>query len=109
MVGQWLTAAAGEIVEWRTNEEYWSSPRSLNLAEPTDAVDAAVQLVAIGYGQHAEDVPRALAAAEVAVIVPTDGRPVTAAWPHGLAVVPAITSRPTWRPPGSHRSAHSVA
>lgn len=65
--------AAGEIVERRPNEDYRLSPCSLGLAEPTDAVDAAVQLAATRWGPT-KHVRRVMAAAEVAVSVHTDGR-----------------------------------
>lgn len=91
LVGRWRSDSAGDIVEWEDNEAYRPSPAALGLADPTDPVEAAVQLAATGYGP-AEDVPKVLAGAEVAVFLHTDGRPVTAASLDGAAVVPVFTS-----------------
>ncbi len=92
MVGQWRSDQDGEIVEWRDNEEYRPSPTALGWPEPTDPVDAAVQLAATGYGP-AEDVTRALATAEVAVFVAPGGGLLTAVAPDDeTPVVPVFTS-----------------
>jgi hypothetical protein len=93
VVGQWRSDSGGEIVEWQENEDYRPSPGMLGWPEPTDAVDAAVQLAATGYGPG-EDVARALVDAELAVLVRADGEPVTAATTEGAAVVPTFTSPP---------------
>lgn len=92
VVGRWRSDADGEIVEWEHNDSYRPSPRALGMPEPTDPVDAAVQLAASGYGP-AEDVPAALATIELAVLVQADGTPVSAASPDGTAVVPVFTSQ----------------
>jgi hypothetical protein len=80
-------------VEWQENEDYRPSPGMLGWPEPTDPVDAAMQLAASGYGPG-EDVLRALADAELAVLVRADGELVTAATTEGAAVVPTFTSPP---------------
>lgn len=95
VVGQWRSGLDGEIVEWRDNEEYKPSPRALGWPEPTDDVDAAVQLAATGYGPG-DAVTKALAAAEeLAVFLQPDGGPQSAVAPDGTAVVPVFTS-PTY-------------
>jgi hypothetical protein len=94
LVGQWRSDESGEIVEWQENEDYRPSPEMLGWPDPTDAVDAAVQLAATGYGPG-EDVTSALADAELAVLVRADGELVTAATTEGGAVVPAFSS-PTY-------------
>ncbi|MFE4653329.1 type VII secretion system-associated protein [Streptomyces sp. NPDC056707] len=91
VAGSWRSGQTGEIEEWQENEEYRPSPEVLGLAAPTDAVDAAVQLAATGYGP-AEDVPRLLAAAEVAVLTGPDGRPLTAATSDGQPVIAVFTA-----------------
>ncbi|MFJ9907455.1 type VII secretion system-associated protein [Streptomyces sp. NPDC101152] len=92
MVGQWRSDLDGEIVEWRDNEDYRPSPAALGWPEPTDPVDAAVQLAATGYGP-AEDVTRALAKAEVAVFVAPGGGLLAAVAPDDESpIVPVFTS-----------------
>lgn len=92
VVGQWRSDLDGEIVEWRDNEEYRPSPMALEWDEPTDPVDAAVQLAATGYGP-AEAVTRALTTAEVAVFVAPDGGLLSAVAPDDATpVVPVFTS-----------------
>ncbi|MFD7800275.1 type VII secretion system-associated protein, partial [Streptomyces anulatus] len=68
VIGQWRSDADGEIVEWQRNEQYRPSPGMLGWPEPTDDVDAAMQLAATGYGP-VEDVALAAIAAELAVRV----------------------------------------
>jgi hypothetical protein len=93
VMGQWRSDADGEIVGWRDNPEYRPSPVMLGWPEPTDPVDSAMQLAATRYGPG-EDLARALATAEVAVLVHPDGSPVTAATPEGAPVVPVYTAQP---------------
>ncbi|MFC5242696.1 type VII secretion system-associated protein [Streptomyces atrovirens] len=93
VVGRWRTGATGEIEEWEDNEAYRPSPESLGWPEPTDDVDRALQLAVTGYGPP-EDVLRALATAEVAVLTLPDGSLVTAAVEDGGLVVPVFTSSP---------------
>lgn len=91
VAGRWRSGAGGEIEEWEENDAYRPSPEALDWPEPTDAVDAALQLAVTGYGP-AEDVAHALAAAEVAVLTLPDGTPVTATATDGTPVVPVFTS-----------------
>ncbi|MEV6028549.1 type VII secretion system-associated protein [Streptomyces sp. NPDC052036] len=92
MVGQWRSNLEGEIVEWRDNEEYRPSPKALEWPDPTDPVDAAVQLAATGYGS-AEDVTRALATAEVAVFLAPGGGLLSAVAPDDQTpIVPVFTA-----------------
>ncbi|MER5936914.1 type VII secretion system-associated protein [Streptomyces sp. NPDC001928] len=91
VVGQWRSDLDGEIVDWQDNEEYRPSPSAMGWPEPTDPVDAAIQLATTGYGP-AEDVTKALAPAEVAVLVTADGDPVRAAAHEGTPVILVYTS-----------------
>ncbi|MFF5159744.1 type VII secretion system-associated protein [Streptomyces sp. NPDC000348] len=93
VVGRWRTGATGGIEEWEDNEAYRPSPEALGWPEPTDDVDAALQLAVTGYGP-VEDALRALATAEVAVLTLPDGTPVTAAVADGRPVVPVFTAPP---------------
>lgn len=90
-VGSWRSGFEGTIVEWQDNDSYRPSPETLDWPEPTDAVDAALQLAVTGYGP-AEDVAHTLATAEIAVLTLPDGTPVTATASDGTPVVPAFTS-----------------
>ncbi|KAF2775030.1 type VII secretion system-associated protein [Streptomyces sp. OM5714] len=92
-LGEWKSGPDGEIEEWRANETYRPSPRALDWPEATDPVDEAIQLAATGYGPG-EDVPRALVAADIAVLLAPGGGPLSATTPNGEAVVPAFTSPP---------------
>ncbi|ARF61797.1 MULTISPECIES: type VII secretion system-associated protein [Streptomyces] len=91
VIGQWRSDADGEIVEWQRNEHYRPSPGMLGWPEPTDDVDAAMQLAATGYGP-VENVALAAVAAELAVLTAPDGGAVSACTPEGDAVVPVFTS-----------------
>jgi hypothetical protein len=93
VTGRWRSGPTGEIEEWEDNDAYRPSPASLGWPEPADDVDEALQLAVTGYGP-AEDVTRALAAAEVAVLTLPDGAPVTAVAKDGTPVVPVFTSSP---------------
>ncbi|MFD3998758.1 type VII secretion system-associated protein [Streptomyces sp. NPDC058548] len=66
MIGEWRSDTEGELAEFRENEEYRPSPLAHEWPDPTDPVDAAVQLAATGYGPP-EDVYRALATRPFAV------------------------------------------
>src|SRR5689334_16851963 len=50
VVGRWRSGLDGTIEEWEDNEEHRLSPESLDWPEPTDDVDAALQLAVTGYG-----------------------------------------------------------
>ncbi|MFH9089738.1 type VII secretion system-associated protein [Streptomyces sp. NPDC017673] len=92
IVGQWRTDGEGEVVEWSENPDYRPSPLALGWDDPTDALDAAIQLAATGYGPE-EDIDRLLLTAEVAVLVDAQDAPVTASAPDGTPVVPVFTSQ----------------
>ncbi|GHH80331.1 hypothetical protein GCM10018793_35260 [Streptomyces sulfonofaciens] len=102
IVGQWRSDADGEVVEWADNPDHRPSPAILGWEEPEDALDAAVQLAATGYGPAGE-VARVLASAEVSVLVDASGAPVTASAPDGTAVVPVFSSHPHVRKMGALR------
>ncbi|MFD9430113.1 type VII secretion system-associated protein [Streptomyces sp. NPDC060002] len=91
VVGEWRADDLGQLVEWRHNPDYVRSPAARGWPRPTDAVDAAVQRAAAGYGQD-DEVPELLAGAEVAVFVTPGGEPVAAIAPDGTPVVLAFTS-----------------
>ncbi|MFJ2027819.1 type VII secretion system-associated protein [Streptomyces sp. NPDC087897] len=91
VIGQWRSDARGEIVEWQRNENYRPSPGMLGWPEPTDDVDAAMQLAATGYGP-VENVALAAVTGELAVLTAPDGGAVSACTPEGDAVVPVFTS-----------------
>ncbi|MFE7929890.1 type VII secretion system-associated protein [Streptomyces sp. NPDC057456] len=92
VVGEWRADDLGQLVEWRHNPEYVRSPAARGWPGPTDAIDAAVQRAAAGYGQD-DEVPELLAGAEVAVFVGPGGEPVAAVAPDGTPVVLAFTSQ----------------
>jgi hypothetical protein len=91
VVGWWRSGGNGTIEAWRENRDYRPSPQALGWAEPTDPVDAAVQLASTGYGS-VQEVHRSLAAAEVAYLVHSDGTPVCGAAPDQTAVLPVFTA-----------------
>ncbi|MGW2180949.1 type VII secretion system-associated protein [Streptomyces sp. NPDC001732] len=91
VIGQWRSDADGEIVEWQRNAEYRPSPGMLGWPEPTDDVDAAMQLAATGYGPVG-DVALAAIRAELAVLVAPGGGAVSACTPDGDPVVPVFTA-----------------
>ncbi|QYX78524.1 type VII secretion system-associated protein [Streptomyces akebiae] len=67
VVGAWKVDSQGRLTgEFKKNPNYRPSPRTLGMAEPTDPVDAAIQLAAVGYGSEA-DLRRALLDAVVYV------------------------------------------
>ncbi len=50
VIGAWKADAHGQVTnEFKHNPRYRPSPRSLGMPDPTDAVDAAIQLAATGY------------------------------------------------------------
>ncbi|MFI8461153.1 type VII secretion system-associated protein [Kitasatospora sp. NPDC085464] len=99
VVGHWRSDGSGATEEFRPNPDYRPSPRALGWAEPTDAVDAAVQLAATGYGPG-EDVLARLATARLAVPVTPGGHPLTAVDPAGAPVVLAFTAGDHWAAAG---------
>jgi hypothetical protein len=72
VIGEWRADGGGELAEFRDNAEYRPSPLAHDWPEPTDPVDAAVQLSATGYGPP-EDVRRALAVGPLAVALDEKG------------------------------------
>ncbi|MFF5358304.1 type VII secretion system-associated protein [Streptomyces scabiei] len=67
VVGAWKVDSQGQLTgEFTKNPDYRPSPRALGMTKPTDAVDAAIQLAAVGYGSEA-DLRRALLDAVVYV------------------------------------------
>ncbi|MDX2953526.1 type VII secretion system-associated protein [Streptomyces caniscabiei] len=55
VVGAWKVDSRGQLTgEFKKNPNYRPSPRTLGMAEPTDAVDAAIQLAAVRYGSEAD-------------------------------------------------------
>ncbi|MFF8259186.1 type VII secretion system-associated protein [Streptomyces virginiae] len=55
ILGAWKVDDQGEITdEFRGNSKYRPSPQVMGMSEPTDPVDAAIQLAASGYGPEAE-------------------------------------------------------
>ncbi|MFB7188877.1 type VII secretion system-associated protein [Streptomyces sp. NPDC056230] len=93
VAGEWRSGLDGEVVEWQPNDNYRPSPPTLGWAEPTDPVDAAVQLAVTGYGLL-RDAVTALAGAEVTVLRAPDGGPLTVAGEDGEPAVPVFTSAP---------------
>ncbi|MBW8793165.1 MAG: type VII secretion system-associated protein [Streptomyces sp.] len=91
LVGRWRSGPDGTIQEWQENTEYRPSPAARGWPDPTDPVDAAIQLASTGYGT-AEEVHRSLAAAEVSFWVAADGTPLTGAAPDGTPVLPVHSS-----------------
>ncbi|MFC4508310.1 MULTISPECIES: type VII secretion system-associated protein [Streptomyces] len=100
VVGEWRTGVDGDIAEWQDNEDYRPSPMALGWPEPTDAVDAAVQLAATGYGPG-DDVLRLLAPAEVSVLLGAGEQPLATRTSDGLPVVPVFTSEAQVRAVGA--------
>jgi hypothetical protein len=93
VIGEWRSGLSGEVEEWRPNSEYRPSPLMLEWPEPSDPVDALLQLAATGYGSL-DDAVRALSSADVTVLQAPDGSALTATGPDGTPVVPVFTSQP---------------
>ncbi|MEU9256282.1 type VII secretion system-associated protein [Streptomyces sp. NPDC048270] len=54
IMGAWKVDDDGVITdEFKGNAKYRPSPRTMGMPEPTDAVDAAIQLAVTGYGPEA--------------------------------------------------------
>ncbi|WP_435241982.1 type VII secretion system-associated protein [Streptomyces cucumeris] len=82
ILGRWRSEEHGEIVEWEENTEYRPSPDAYGWAGPVSPADAAVRLVATGYGSQ-ELFALVLADAEVAVCIDDDGEPTVTEAPDG--------------------------
>ncbi|MFE3150890.1 type VII secretion system-associated protein [Streptomyces sp. NPDC059218] len=93
VAGEWRSGLDGEVAEWQPNEEYRPSPSALGWPEPTDPVDAAVQLAVTGYGPLSDAVA-ALAGAEAMVLRAPDGGPLAVAGADGSPAVPLFTAVP---------------
>src|SRR4051794_11582829 len=53
IVGAWSISSRGEITDkFKKNPRYRPSPVVLGFPEPTDPLDAAIQLAASGYGDR---------------------------------------------------------
>lgn len=105
VVGRWRTGRNGEIEEWEENELYRPSPEALDWPPPLDPLDGTVQLAVTGYGPE-DDVPRALAASDIAVLLGADGTPRVATTPDGTIAVPVTTPASDDR--AAELPAHSV-
>jgi hypothetical protein len=92
-LGRWRSDEQGEIVEWEVNTEYRPSPDALRWGRPVSPADAAVQLVATGYGSE-ELFALVLADAEVAVCVDEDGEPAVSEASDGTPVVAVFSTSP---------------
>ncbi|WP_189876214.1 type VII secretion system-associated protein [Streptomyces bluensis] len=92
-LGRWRSDENGEIVEWEENSEYRPSPDAYGWARPVSPADAAVQLVATGYGSE-ELFALVLADAEVAVCVEDGGELAVTDAPDGTRAVPVFSHSP---------------
>ncbi|MFE6667608.1 type VII secretion system-associated protein [Streptomyces sp. NPDC057697] len=93
VAGEWRSGLDGDVVEWQPNDDYRPSPLALGWPEPTDPVDAAVQLAVTGYGSL-DDAVEALAGAEVMVLRGPDGGPSSVIGADGTPAVPVFTAAP---------------
>ncbi|WP_432037041.1 type VII secretion system-associated protein [Streptomyces cucumeris] len=93
ILGRWRSDEHGEIVEWEENTEYRPSPDAYGWAGPVSPADAAVRLVATGYGSQ-ELFALVLADAEVAVCIDDDGEPTVTEAPDGPSAVPVFSPAP---------------
>ncbi|MFD3654589.1 type VII secretion system-associated protein [Streptomyces sp. NPDC058620] len=91
VLGEWQSDESGSVGEYRANPAYRPSARVLGWPEPTDAVDAAAQRAATGYGP-VDAALAALAEADITVVRGPDGGPLTAAGRDGAPVVLLFTS-----------------
>ncbi|MFI1400879.1 type VII secretion system-associated protein [Streptomyces sp. NPDC020681] len=88
ILGAWQVDAKGEPGPFTHNPNYRPSPASLGLPEPTDPVDAALQLAATGHGPD-QAVVDALAAATV--YLPDDGDDIAVYTDDEGRFVPVLT------------------
>jgi hypothetical protein len=101
IVGAWPVDARGEIGRtFQHNPRYRPSARALELPEPTDPLDAAVQAAATGHAGDG-DVAAALLAARLLVPEDDTGAPASVASGTGPALcaysAPAHADRSAWR------------
>ncbi|URM99440.1 type VII secretion system-associated protein [Actinomadura madurae] len=74
IVGAWSIDAQGRITDsFKKNSGYRPSPQVLGFPEPTDQLDAAIQLVVAGYGPDGQAVARLLSAEVLVASAPEDG------------------------------------
>ncbi|KJY43635.1 hypothetical protein VR41_02385 [Streptomyces sp. NRRL B-1568] len=91
IVGAWKVDERGELSgEFQHNPNYRSSPKSLGMPEPKDAVEAAIQLAATAYGSDAA-VRKALLEA-VVCLVPGDRPGIVSYTDDRGTFVPVFTS-----------------
>ncbi|MGW2328212.1 type VII secretion system-associated protein [Streptomyces sp. NPDC001700] len=93
ILGRWRSDERGEIVEWEENTAYRPSPDAHGWARPVSPADAAVQLVATGYGSQ-ELFALVLADAEVAVCVDEGGELAVTEASDGTPAVPVFSLSP---------------
>ncbi|MDW6056912.1 type VII secretion system-associated protein [Streptomyces sp. FXJ1.4098] len=84
--GPWAPTGTG-------SREYRPSPDAYGWARPVSPADAAVQLVATGYGSE-DQFALALADAEVAVCLDEKGEPAVTEAPDGTSAVPVFSASP---------------
>ena len=72
VVGRWPVDEYGQLGPFSGNPDYRPTPAVLGMDEPTDAVDAALQLALTGHGPES-DVVDALSTAEVYLPCDEDG------------------------------------
>ncbi|MGW2310504.1 type VII secretion system-associated protein [Actinomadura luteofluorescens] len=95
IVGAWSIDEDGKITDFfKKNPDYRPSPEVLGFPEPTDPLDAAIQLVVAGYGDDSQALAR-LRSSEVIVATSPEGDS-DSVWVHeidGIEGVFAFTSR----------------
>jgi hypothetical protein len=97
IVGAWPVDEHGKPGEFAHNPNYLPSPMSLGLPEPTDLVDAAMQMAATGH-QPQGVVIEALESATL-YLVPTEDGGLTAYEDEEGSFVPLLTD--TWHAPAT--------
>lgn len=93
VLGRWRSDADGELVEWEENPTYRPSPDAYGWDPPVSPADAAVRLVATGYDSE-ELLALALADAELAVCVDSEGALAVTEAPDGTPAVPVFSTAP---------------
>ncbi|MGC4953671.1 type VII secretion system-associated protein [Actinomadura citrea] len=95
IVGAWSIGEDGKITDsFKKNPDYRPSPEVLGFPEPTDPLDAAIQLVVAGYGDDDQALAQ-LRSSEVLVATVPEGDSGSV-WVHeidGIEGVFAFTSR----------------
>src|SRR5262249_51283773 len=106
VLGYWHSGPDGTVVGFERSPAYRPSPLALDWPDPTDPVDASMQLAATGYAEYDEIAAQLASFDEVAVLVHADGAVVRACAPDGPPAVPVFTSQAHLRP--VDRLAHAV-